>query len=1724
MRVMIAGVLFSMCLGQTCYQPGSPLGAPVLPPDGPIADADEDQIAELGGIVTLDALASYDPAGGLLHYVWTQLSGPPVVLNDAESPRPTFLATEAGVYEFLLTVIDSSGRTREDVVRITVGEDEGNGAEPGVTASAGLDQVAYEGDTVHLVGDVRSNNGSELSCRWAQFEGPPVELTGAANAAATFVAPSVDADTVLSFSLTASDGIKTSMDTVAVVVLNAAEAASADLAMTIVATPAEADALEMITFEAKAIGGGALPAGVYRWNFGDGQMAEGKTAAHAFSASGTYVVSLCVTMGVGFAANVSCTEKPVTIRAAVGPGGGGPSSPPSNFQPVVDSQSASTLQGVPRLLTLQGMPLPLTFVVMSLPESGTLTDVGNAHVISLADVQSSTGYVLVNGGNQLLYTPDPIGTFEFTFKGHDGVAESIPATVSIDVVATGELEVTPAGGLSSSGSVGGPFSPTSQAYTLSNTGSQALNWTAARTQSWVTLSATSGSLAAGASTTVTVSINSGANSLAAGSHNDTVTFTNTTNGSGNTTRTVALTVQSEVGDLQAPFATHGVTANGLIAPDEWSDAQVFTMNALNTVPPGVMTIGSTASLEDTSATVYLKHDDDYLYIAVAVTDDFVVPTAANIWEADVVELFLDHDNSATPNVGFNRMQFLVNAGGQTGSGGANPANSWIGAAALTSDGYSTEFRISKAAYGLTTGTYGFDIAISDVEPAAGSIETRYWYFATAEAATNESLWGTIVLAPGAGAFSVSAAGGLSSYGNEGGPFEPQSITYTLTNTGGEPINWAAAKTQSWVSLSNAGGVLEAGASDTVQVSINGGANSLAVGSHSDTVTFTNTTNGDGTTTRAVSLNVTSANTAPAVNAGPDQAIMLPTISVNLVGAVTDDGLPDSPGAVALTWSKVSGPGTVAFSSTTSVNPTATFSEAGTYVLRLTATDGSLTSHDEMTVYVLPVITAQADPSSGTAPLVVQFTAMEGGSPASTVPADATFDWDLGDGTMATGAQVSHTYTSGGTFVAALTLTLAGGLGSFNCAPATTDVTPGGGATSGVLTVSPAGDLTSMGHEGGPFSPPSITYTLTNTGGESLNWTAARTQPWVSLSKTGGTLAVDASDTVEVSINSTANGLAADSYSDTVTFTTNADGGTTRAVDLTVLFPAMTTASRTSGVAPLGVFFDAVDEANPAWTSGVVQPGDGDYASYHYEWDFGNPDSGNWSTGRKNPDGSYPSKNTATNYLAAHVYETPGTYAVTLTVTDTDGVKHRYAQVITVSAFSGTTYYVSSSEGNDANPGTSEQAPLRTFAAAMTKLATNTRILFKRGDSWSTQTGASLAGIPGPGIIGAYGDGNRPVIQLTVADAILVNIAGQPDWRIMDLYVRGAGTPGRGIENHGHHGLTLRCYVTNFRNGIHNTGYGCGVLSVENELVDNTNYCAFTGSESSRRSGFLGIDFDTSGEHLIRTHVSKLLISHCAFQDTPVHAIKACPASDGSRYIVISDNWFWPNTGQWIVSVGAQDNRPVAGVPYEQVVIERNIWVATGGIAVQSRGADHVTVRNNLARGPDYLVAFGDGVPGFSTWTNWQVYNNTISNPLSFGRLVSGESAVNLSVKNNIIYTPTDVHDTYLVNLTGTSASAAEVTSDNNCIYAPNRSGGTLIRVADSYYTLAQWQALGNDENSTTNDPLFVNAAGHDLRLQALSPCVDGGVDLPWVRSDYGAGMRPQNIRTDMGALEYPAGN
>jgi|GEM_PF-105615 len=145
-------------------------------------------------------------------------------------------------------------------------------------------------------------------------------------------------------------------------------------------------------------------------------------------------------------------------------------------------------------------------------------------------------------------------TVSYTITATDSSAGTAAGSGSYTVqTAAPVLTVTPATALSSAGAAGsGIFSPASLAYTLTNSGTGTMSWTAGNTQSWLNLSATSGTLAAGANATVTASINvTNANSLTANTYSDTITFTNSTNGSGNTTRSASLLVTNGVPTVPA---------------------------------------------------------------------------------------------------------------------------------------------------------------------------------------------------------------------------------------------------------------------------------------------------------------------------------------------------------------------------------------------------------------------------------------------------------------------------------------------------------------------------------------------------------------------------------------------------------------------------------------------------------------------------------------------------------------------------------------------------------------------------------------------------------------------------------------------------------------------------------------------------------------------------------------------------------------------------------------------------------------------------------------------------------------------------------------------------------------------------------------------------------------------------------------------------------------------
>ncbi len=163
-----------------------------------------------------------------------------------------------------------------------------------------------------------------------------------------------------------------------------------------------------------------------------------------------------------------------------------------------------------------------------------------------------------------------------TLRAVDGAAEGESA--AFNVLGIPVLGLTPAGGLAASGIFGGPFVPPSAAYTVTNTGTGVLAWAVSTPADWITFSATSGTLAQGASTTVTASIT--APTAEPGNHAADLTFTNTSNDLGTTTRAATISVVLPPPALAwLPAFLGGTTATltwGPVNGAQWFEAQIST--------------------------------------------------------------------------------------------------------------------------------------------------------------------------------------------------------------------------------------------------------------------------------------------------------------------------------------------------------------------------------------------------------------------------------------------------------------------------------------------------------------------------------------------------------------------------------------------------------------------------------------------------------------------------------------------------------------------------------------------------------------------------------------------------------------------------------------------------------------------------------------------------------------------------------------------------------------------------------------------------------------------------------------------------------------------------------------------------------------------------------------------------------------------------------------------
>ena len=259
---------------------------------------------------------------------------------------------------------------------------------------------------------------------------------------------------------------------------------------------------------------------------------------------------------------------------------------------------------------------------------------------------------------------------------------------------------------------------------------------------------------------------------------------------------------------------------------------------------------------------------------------------------------------------------------------------------------------------------------------------------------------------------------------------------------------------------------------------------------------------------------------------------------------------------------------------------------------------------------------------------------------------------------------------------------------------------------------------------------------------------------------------------------------------------------------------------------------------------------GDATNARFEWDFGD------GSGRHNR---------LAGWTAAHFYENPGNYTVTLKVWNKDGGYDAETAKVKVKKSDRQKIYVSP-YGSDNNSGTSSGSPVKSIPRAVRIASSrhgNTEILLQRGGRFEVDQLQSLDGRNT--VVGAYGNGSKPLVWWTRPryDVKGIFLAGynSGDVTVRDLAFDtpyGGDTDSTGMPSAvspaGSNISVIDCDFYNVGDAVNGNGGPKGVLVMGNEVK---------GGDKSLRRYFVwaeGSDWtilDNKAPNSTREHVVRL---------------------------------------------------------------------------------------------------------------------------------------------------------------------------------------------------------------------------------------------------------------------------
>jgi PKD repeat protein len=470
----------------------------------------------------------------------------------------------------------------------------------------------------------------------------------------------------------------------------------------------------------------------------------------------------------------------------------------------------------------------------------------------------------------------------------------------------------------------------------------------------------------------------------------------------------------------------------------------------------------------------------------------------------------------------------------------------------------------------------------------------------------------------------------------------------------------------------------------------------------------------------------------------------------------------------------------------------------------------------------------------------------------------------------------------------------------------------------------------------------------------------------------------------------------------------------------------------------------------------------------YDWDFGDPGS---------------KYNTLTGFNAAHVFNQPGRFIITLKVTEETGVARTATATVVINPDRRRELFVSS-EGSDRNVGTSPDAPFRTLDRAFKAAVDGSEILLRAGVTYTADNVLKVN--HSDLVIGRYEEGPDPIVMLARGEGAkpphgFISIDNKCDGLLIQHIVfdspfavqENDPAPKIGIDAIIARGrnITVRdCTFLNLDSGVNANGSPVGLFVSDCKAPLKTGLRAYLVWVQGSDFVCVGnVAANSTREHIVRlSGVSRALITANHFTNLDRRPADKDDYSKGTiemhngSYAYIANNQVTGGT----IRVGPLGlHGEAASAATDWSVIENNLVQGTWIVA--DSGSHHVMIRNNIIRNDAMQTIQLQGENGQGQINgDVHILNNTVIDNGTTGAFLKVWGHVDgIELKNNLYIAPhlrVGVEGAAAVNINESDLSSFTEIS-HNIWPAFGHTGsvpdGNEMLLGNRAITAAQWLAF-----------------------------------------------------------------